>query len=740
MARTTEIITGIERFDALEAAWTDLLARAGRNEPFLMHGWLSAWCAHFAAPGALRFVISFDGDRLVAALPLVRATERWRGQSVRTLRFPQNIESGNLRGGFIVADDPDEAADEVVRRLVETADDWERLDLSGLTVGSPGSDALARAIARAGLDGEDWSVDSELYYLPVPGSWDDYLKARSKKFRRNRRHAWNRYHRTPGAKIETATAPGALDEALERMIALDRRSTKSMRAGVIPVAGKVEDFYRDIVARLGPAGGCRIDLLSVGEETVASLFTVFSRQTVFFLHNSYSPMVAKLGVGRLLFLNIIEDVFTAERGTITEIDFNGRTVFVRTFSDHARAVVKRTLYSPTFRARIARLRETVVAPALRARRRPHEWLPLTPTPAAAPRTAPPEADRAALPPALQRSENLAFFEDGRTALDHGLEALPLRAGDEIAFPAYHCGSEFEVLLRRGFRLRYYDVPTTLAVGPETIARAVGPETRAVYLIHYLGWPQDTAAISAFCRERGLLLIEDCAQALYGDCPDRPIGRHGDLAIFSLHKFLPLADGGAATAGPNLPRIGSGRAVGRRDERAARLRTRTMRLARKTGTRAFAGTLAAWLLPALGRRLGLYPSATGRAMTAFSRRTLAATDHSAVAAARRANFAAIAERLADTPGLAPLHDRLEDGVVPLLFPAFVDNAGPLAEALSKAGVEAGAHWAGGDFRFPLQAFPNIIFLKTHLVVFPVHQEISIDDIEYMCGAIKNILRA
>ena len=54
--------------------------------------------------------------------------------------------------------------------------------------------------------------------------------------------------------------------------------------------------------------------------------------------------------------------------------------------------------------------------------------------------------------------------------------------------------------------------------------------RTLRLIHYAGWPQDMPALKAFCAERGLLLVEDAAQALYGCDPARPIGTVADAAI------------------------------------------------------------------------------------------------------------------------------------------------------------------------------------------------------------------
>ena len=80
-------------------------------------------------------------------------------------------------------------------------------------------------------------------------------------------------------------------------------------------------------------------------------------------------------------------------------------------------------------------------------------------------------------------------------------------------------------------------------------------TRALYIIHPFGWPQQLTEIDAWRRARALLLVEDCALSLFSRLADgSPIGTKGDASVFSLPKSLPMPDGGAiswttAWAGP-----------------------------------------------------------------------------------------------------------------------------------------------------------------------------------------------
>src|SRR5438128_3498285 len=137
-----------------------------------------------------------------------------------------------------------------------------------------------------------------------------------------------------------------------------------------------------------------------------------------------------------------------------------------------------------------------------------------------------------------------FYMSGSTALWHGLKLLRLEPHQTILFPSYHCGRELDVLYRSGCRVVLYPVGRGLCVDPDELRRRAGRDTRALYLIHYWGFPQTLDSLHQLCAEKGWALIEDCAHALFARYQNRPVGSLGDIAIFSLRKTLPLPGGGA----------------------------------------------------------------------------------------------------------------------------------------------------------------------------------------------------
>lgn len=331
-------------------------------------------------------------------------------------------------------------------------------------------------------------------------------------------------------------------------------------------------------------------------------------------------------------------------------------------------------------------------------------------------------------PDTLRDRAVLWYRDGRSALAAGLAALGLPAGSEVLFPAYHCGAEAEALRAAGLALRPYRVPRDLRLRECDLALALTPATRALYAIHYLGLAQDGVDLAAFARAHGLLLIEDCAQALYsasGSAQRVPVGRHADLALFSLHKFLPLAEGGALVMRPDA-RAAPPRVPGRIS------RLRTWLLAQRLRAAAGCGWCAATAACAAGALAGLVertlPRTIARAtgMARGTAESLVHAPHQSIARLRRAHHAQLVALCADRPRLEPMRRTLAAGDVPLLFGVTTDHPEELVWQLEGAGIEAGLHWGAVDPRFALHEHPDAVWLKTHLVVLPVHQDLGAAD--------------
>ncbi len=90
---------------------------------------------------------------------------------------------------------------------------------------------------------------------------------------------------------------------------------------------------------------------------------------------------------------------------------------------------------------------------------------------------------------------------------------------------------------------------TFNLGAQKLAAALTPDIKAVLVVHLYGQLADMPAITQICRERGLLLLEDCAQSHGAHIGGVKAGAWGDAAAFSFYpgkNLGALGDAGALT--------------------------------------------------------------------------------------------------------------------------------------------------------------------------------------------------
>lgn len=125
-------------------------------------------------------------------------------------------------------------------------------------------------------------------------------------------------------------------------------------------------------------------------------------------------------------------------------------------------------------------------------------------------------------------------------------AVGLGPGDEAIVPAQtHVATAHAVELC-GAKCVFADCdPNTGNVTAAHIEPLITKATRAILVVHYLGFPVDLPGISALACERGLKLIEDCALAIGATVDGVHVGLWGDAGCFSFYpaKHMTTGEGG-----------------------------------------------------------------------------------------------------------------------------------------------------------------------------------------------------
>jgi dTDP-4-amino-4,6-dideoxygalactose transaminase len=138
--------------------------------------------------------------------------------------------------------------------------------------------------------------------------------------------------------------------------------------------------------------------------------------------------------------------------------------------------------------------------------------------------------------------------DGTAAIMLALRALDIGAGDEVIVPVNTFIATWEAVAAVGATPIPVDVdPGTLLASLGGIAAACTPRTRAIIAVHLFGQTMDMDALRELGDRRGVVIIEDAAQAHGATWRGRRAGGFGAVGCFSFYpgkNLGALGDAGA----------------------------------------------------------------------------------------------------------------------------------------------------------------------------------------------------
>jgi perosamine synthetase len=146
-----------------------------------------------------------------------------------------------------------------------------------------------------------------------------------------------------------------------------------------------------------------------------------------------------------------------------------------------------------------------------------------------------------------RSPFALTCSSGTLAVEVGLRALKVAAGDEVILAAYDYEANFLNVHALGAKPVLVDVsPFNWNLDPERIEEAISPATRAILVSHLHGGLVPMSRVTEIARKHQLKVLEDAAQASGAVVEGRPAGSWGDIGVLSFggSKLLSAGRGGA----------------------------------------------------------------------------------------------------------------------------------------------------------------------------------------------------
>lgn len=146
--------------------------------------------------------------------------------------------------------------------------------------------------------------------------------------------------------------------------------------------------------------------------------------------------------------------------------------------------------------------------------------------------------------------NVVTVGNGTDALIVALRALGVGAGDLVVTVANAGGYASTAITAVGARPVYTEIDEDdLLIDVDNVKEMIGrmpSKPRAIIVTHLFGVAAKIEELSLFCSENGILLVEDCAQAIGVRPGGRHVGSFGDVGTFSFYPTKNL--GGMGDSG------------------------------------------------------------------------------------------------------------------------------------------------------------------------------------------------
>ena|ERR1051326_522428 len=305
---------------------------------------------------------------------------------------------------------------------------------------------------------------------------------------------------------------------------------------------------------------------------------------------------------------------------------------------------------------------------------------------------------------------------GTSALHLALLAAGVGPCDEVITTPFTFSATTATIRYCGATPVYVDIdPQTFNLATAKLESAMTGRTKAILPVHLYGQPAEMDVICELARRRGIVVIEDAAQAHGAEYKGTRAGVLGDIACFS---FYPTK---------NLGAYGEGGAVVTRDREYARV----IRLLRNWG-----GPRYEHLLPGYNYRMEEMMAAILRVKLRHLERWNAA----------RRSLAAIYDALlADADVVAPR----APAYVRHVYHAYTIRSprrDALAEELKTAGVQASVHYpspshllpAYRDSRYRNGSLPAAERAALEVLSLPIYPELQREQVEAVCSVIQRVM--
>jgi len=282
----------------LSPSWNGLLSASGSDTIFLTWEWMDAWWRHYGRGRPLFVLSAWDDAGLAGIAPFYVDTIRQWGRDWRCLRLMGDGSGDSDYLDCIVRRGQEEPVMADFLSSLEThREQWDCVEFHGTPENSP----CLRAVVCKAREAS-WSVASEpiaCAVLPLPRTWDEYLRQLRPRFRTKVRSTLNFFDKLDAGWTE-CKQEAQVEQWLPTLFDLHTRRWKTQsQAGVFGNPDR-RNFYQDVSRAALRQGWLAFHRLDWGERALAMQYGFLYGNRFHLLQEGYEPEFAGLRPGLAL--------------------------------------------------------------------------------------------------------------------------------------------------------------------------------------------------------------------------------------------------------------------------------------------------------------------------------------------------------------------------------------------------------------------------------------------------------
>jgi hypothetical protein len=339
-------------------------------------------------------------------------------------------------------------------------------------------------------------------------------------------------------------------------------------------------------------------------------------------------------------------------------------------------------------------------------------------------------------------KSIQFYSRAMWALDEGVRLLLNKKNEKdgkVWLPDYFCNEALFPLRLKKINLYFYPIKYDLSPDWDWIEseanRSCPPDV--FILVHYFGFPNCLDEAKTFCDKYNVELLEDCAHLLL---PGNGVGQN--TAVFSPRKLLPLPEGGLLVMPNNKQAQQVNKKFGINKKlilkwlvlRLAQRMMLTMGISWHRFRKIDIGNANNHYAGKISGNIKIFPDKYTLKLFEVIEKDLG---H--VFEKRRKNYIRLLRAIDGIKVAKALFHSLPDYVCPYTFPLIVsEGRDAVSSRLNHFGIPA-ASWPDlpPEVLQKRDAHKIAVRLQEHILLLPVHQDLSDKQVEYMALKLREI---